>query len=319
MVAGPDHVTLRGQACSDGPPRPGRADGERDAERVFADLDYQYAQFKPLLDHYALLAADDPARERLRDALIMSYLPLARHMAQRYAHRGVPVDDLVQVATIGLINAIDRYQPHHPRGFLVYAVPTMRGEIRRYFRDHTWSMRVSRRVKDLCVTLNATSAELSRVLGRAPRPTELAAWLRVPVEEVLEALRASEETHHIPSLDAAQRAASDDQATLGDLLGGADARLEMVEYRHALRPLLEELPPRERTILVLRFFGNMTQAEIGERLGISQMHVCRLLHATLERLRQQLQAASSTTNVPQQERCGSSTESCGTSRRPRAH
>jgi RNA polymerase sigma-B factor len=266
-------------------PSDGQTESGTDALSI--ERDQQYRHLHPLLVHYAGLSEHDPERVPLREELITGYLPVAHHLAQRYARRGVPVDDLVQVATVGLIHAVDRYDPAVGGGFLAYAVPTMRGELRRYFRDHTWSMRVPRRIKDLHVAVGRASTALSAELGRAPRPSEIAGRLDVPLEDVLEALQASE-AYTSRSLDSAMAYEVDGQAKLGDLLGQADARLELVEYRHALRPMLAELPERERTILVLRFFGDMTQTQIAEQIGVSQMHVSRLLSQTLARLRDQL-------------------------------
>jgi RNA polymerase sigma-B factor len=274
-------------APSAGPSVPADGQTASGTATLPVEPDQQYSHLHPLLVHYAGLSEHDPARIRLREQLLTGYLPVAHHLAQRYARRGVPIDDLVQVATIGLINAVDRYDPAVGGGFLAYAVPTMRGELRRYFRDHTWSMRVPRRIKDLHVAVSRASTALSVELGRAPRPSEIAGRLDVPLDDVLEALQASE-AYTSRSLDTAMAYEVDGQTKLGDLLGQADARLELVEYRHALRPMLAELPERERTILVLRFFGDMTQTQIAEQIGVSQMHVSRLLSQTLARLREQL-------------------------------
>jgi RNA polymerase sigma-B factor len=167
-------------------------------------------------------------------------------------------------------------------------VPTISGEVRRHFRDQGWSMRVPRRLKDLHVSINATVSELSQGLGRAPRPSEIAAKLDVPVADVLEGLEAAQ-AYRSSSLDE-MLTSEEGGATLGDLLGEADAELERVEYQQALEPLLSELPERERTIVMLRFFGNLTQTQIADRVGISQMHVSRLLGQTLVKLRQRLEA-----------------------------
>jgi RNA polymerase sigma-B factor len=198
------------------------------------------------------------------------------------------MDDLVQVATVGLINAVDRFQPDRGSDFFSFAVPTISGEVRRHFRDQGWSMRVPRRLKDLHVSINATVSELSQGLGRAPRPSEIAAKLDVPVADVLEGLEAAQ-AYRSSSLDE-MLTSEEGGATLGDLLGEADAELERVEYQQALEPLLSELPERERTIVMLRFFGNLTQTQIADRVGISQMHVSRLLGQTLVKLRQRLEA-----------------------------
>ena len=215
------------------------------------------------------------------------YLPVARHIARRFGNRGEPMDDLVQVATVGLINAVDRFQPDRGSDFFSFAVPTISGEVRRHFRDQGWSMRVPRRLKDLHVSINAVIPELSQSLGRAPRPSEIAARLDVSTGDVLEGLEAAQ-AYRSSSLDEMLSSATGG-STLGELLGEADAELERVEYQQSLEPLLADLPERERTIVMLRFFGNMTQTQIADRVGISQMHVSRLLSQTLGKLRQRLE------------------------------
>jgi RNA polymerase sigma-B factor len=257
-----------------------------ETERRARDAEYEH--LVPLLAEYAALDPEDPRREGMRDRLVTGYLPVAQHIARRFSHRGEPLDDLVQVATVGLINAVDRFQPDRGSDFFSFAIPTISGEVRRHFRDQGWSMRVPRRLKDMHVSINAVVAELSQGLGRAPRPSEIAARLGVPTSEVLEGLEAAQ-AYRSSSLDEMLNS-TDGGATLGELLGEADAELERVEYQQALEPLLSELPQRERTILMLRFFGNMTQTQIADRVGISQMHVSRLLAQTLVRLRQRLEA-----------------------------
>jgi RNA polymerase sigma-B factor len=248
--------------------------------------DPEYGHLYPLLEQYAALAADDPAREALRDRLVTGFLPVAQHIARRFSGRGEPLDDLVQVATVGLINAVDRFSPERGSDFFSFAVPTISGEVRRHFRDLGWSMRVPRRLKDLHVSINAAVSNLSQDLGRAPKPTELAEHLGVPVSDVLEGLEASE-AYRSSSLDE-MLSSERGSATVGELVGEADAELDRVDFQEALRPVLAELPERERTIVMLRFFGNMTQTQIADKVGISQMHVSRLLAQTLDRLRGRL-------------------------------
>lgn len=275
---------------SDEPSEEGYADSENseDSEDGGRRRDTEYAHLVPLLAEFATLEPDDPRREGLRDELVEGYLPVARHIARRFSNRGEPMDDLVQVATVGLINAVDRFQPDRGSDFFSFAVPTISGEVRRHFRDQGWSMRVPRRLKDLHVSINATVSELSQGLGRAPRPSEIAAKLDVPVADVLEGLEAAQ-AYRSSSLDE-MLTSEEGGATLGDLLGEADAELDRVEYQQALEPLLGELPERERTIVMLRFFGNLTQTQIADQVGISQMHVSRLLAQTLVKLRQRLEA-----------------------------
>lgn len=248
--------------------------------------DREYAEFGPLFEE---LAATPPGaeRERLRDKLVSGHLPLARHIAHRFANRGQPVEDLQQVAVLGLINAVDRFDPARARGFLPYAIPTIMGEVRRYFRDNAWSVRVPRRLKELHVSIGSMSATLYQKLGRAATPSELAEALDITVEEVYEGLEASH-AYAAMSVDLPVDDASG--FTLADMLGGEDPELEKVENFAALGPLLARLPARERKILSLRFQGNMTQSEIAHQVGLSQMQISRLLTQTLTQLRTALTA-----------------------------
>jgi RNA polymerase sigma-B factor len=248
--------------------------------------DPEYGHLVPLLEQYAATDPADPNREALRAKLVTGFLPVAQHIARRFSNRGEPLDDLVQVATVGLINAIDRFSPERGSDFFSFAVPTISGEVRRHFRDLGWSMRVPRRLKDLHVSINGVVSELAQQLGRAPRPSEIADRLGVPVGDVLEGLEASE-AYRSSSLDE-MLSSEKGSATVGELVGAADAELDRVDSRQALRPVLAELAPRERTIVLLRFFGNMTQTQIAEEVGISQMHVSRLLSQTLDLLRTRL-------------------------------
>ena len=243
-----------------------------------------YAHLAPLFDELAALASGDPDRVAIRAKLVTGYLPVVRHIARRFAGRGEPVDDLEQAGTLGLLNAVDRFEPGRGIDFLSYAVPTITGEVRRHFRDRTWAMRVPRRLKDMQSTINGVIGPLSQELQRAPRPSEIAARIGIPVEDVVEGLDA-QQAYRNSSLDELVTGAD---TPLADTLGSADAELEKVEYRQVLAPLLDELPERERTILVLRFFGNMTQTQIADRIGISQMHVSRLLAQTLAELRRRM-------------------------------
>jgi RNA polymerase sigma-B factor len=243
----------------------------------------EYDHLMPLLTEHASLPQGDPRRTRLRDELVRGHLPVAQHIARRFSRRGEPEEDLEQVATLGLINAVDRYDPARGTDFLSYAVPTITGEVRRHFRDQAWSMRVPRRLKDLNVTLSSAMSQMSQTLGRAPTAAELATHLDLPKEDVLEALEASQ-AYRSGSLD--EMLVDDpDSGTVSDLLGEADAALDKVEYQQSLAPLLAQLAPRERTIIMLRFFKNMTQSQIATEVGISQMHVSRLLAKTLAQLR----------------------------------
>ncbi|MEZ0166759.1 SigB/SigF/SigG family RNA polymerase sigma factor [Kineococcus sp. LSe6-4] len=235
----------------------------------------------PLLERMASLAPDDPERARLREHLTRRHLPLAEHLAARFAGRGEPQDDLTQVATIGLLKALDRFDPSRGVPFGAYAVPTMVGEIKRHFRDRGWAMRVPRRVQEAGRLLADTREVLTQELGRAPTVAELAERTGHDTDDVVEVLEAANAYSTVP-LDTG----SPSSPALA--LGEDDAALANVENREALRPLLAALPVRERRILVLRFVRGMSQSQIAAEVGISQMHVSRLLSRTLGRLREGL-------------------------------
>ena len=248
--------------------------------------DGAYSELAPLFKELVDLPPDCPRHDEIRAELIKGYLPIAHHIARRFGGRGEPEEDLVQAGTIGLIGAVDRFDPGRGVDFLSFAVPTITGEIRRHFRDHTWSMRVPRRLKDLQSAMNAAIGPLSQELGRAPRPTEIAARIEVPVEDVLAGLAAREAYHH----DSLDRVTRDGESPLAERIGALDHELDGIEFREALVPLIASLPERERTILIMRFFGNRTQSQIAEVIGVSQMHVSRLLTRTLGYLRERLNA-----------------------------
>ena len=261
----PDHSASAGTAA----PEPGAG---------------EYGHLAPLFVELVALSDDDPERARLRDDLVTGHLPVVQHIARRFSGRGEPVDDLEQAGTVGLINAVDRFDPDRGVDFLSYAVPTITGEVRRHFRDRTWSMRVPRRLKELQTAINSAVATLAQELGRAPRPSEIAERLGMHTDEVIEGLDARQ-VYRSASLD--ELVAGSD-ATVSEAVGFADAELEKVDFRQTLAPVLDELPQRERTIVVLRFFANMTQTQIADEVGISQMHVSRLLSRTLARLRRRM-------------------------------
>lgn len=245
-----------------------------------------YDHLTPALHEFAALEPEDRRRRVLRDELAVAYLPVVQHIARRYRNRGEPSDDLEQVGTVGLLGALERFDPSHGADFLSFAVPTITGEIRRHFRDRTWAMRVPRRLKDLQRPMSEAVGILTASLGRAPRPSELAAYLDVGVEEIVDALGA-QQAYVADSLDVLVHSGS---TTLMDLLGEADTALATAQYRDELRRALAELPERERAIVVLRFFGDLTQSQIAEEVGLSQMHVSRLLSQTLTRLRARIDA-----------------------------
>ncbi len=224
-------------------------------------------------------------KAELRNRLVRMHLPLVEHLARRFRNRGEPLDDLTQVATIGLIKSVDRFDPERGVEFSTYATPTVVGEIKRHFRDKGWAVRVPRRLQELRLSLTTATAELSQQHGRSPTVHELAERLGISEEEVLEGLESAN-AYSTLSLDVPDT--DDDSPAVADTLGAEDEALEGVEYRESLKPLLEGLPPREKRILLLRFFGNMTQSQIATEVGISQMHVSRLLARTLAQLRERL-------------------------------
>jgi RNA polymerase sigma-B factor len=248
----------------------------------------EYADVPDLFRELATLEGQPTEFQRHRDKIVQRCLPLADHIARRFEGRGEPRDDLVQVARVGLVNAVTRFDVNAGSDFVSFAVPTIMGEVRRHFRDNSWSVKVPRRLKELHLRLGAATAELSQRLGRAPTATELAAELDMDRNEVVEGLVAGS-SYNTLSIDSAGGSEDDDARAIADTLGDVDASLDRIEDREALRPLLEGLPERERTVLVLRFFESMTQTQIADRVGISQMHVSRLLAKSLTRLRDQLE------------------------------
>jgi RNA polymerase sigma-B factor len=248
----------------------------------------EYADVPDMFRELASVPADSMEFQRQRDKIVERCLPLADHIARRFEGRGEPRDDLVQVARVGLVNAVIRFDVEAGSDFVSFAVPTIMGEVRRHFRDNSWSVKVPRRLKELHLRLGTATAELSQRLGRAPTATELASELGMDRDEVIEGLVAGS-SYNTLSIDSGSGSDDDDARAIADTLGDVDAGLDQIENREALRPLLEALPERERTVLVLRFFESMTQTQIAERVGISQMHVSRLLAKSLTRLRDQLQ------------------------------
>lgn len=235
---------------------------------------------------FAAAPVDDPAYRALRARAIEAWLPLVQHLARRFGGRGEQYDDLVQIGTIGLIKAVDRFDPQRGVDFAGYAIPTVTGEIKRYFRDRTWDVRVPRRLQERRLRITEANNHLTQRLNRSPTVADIAAHLNLTEEEVLEGLEGAR-AYNAVSLSTPV-SDNDNAAVLGDLLGGDDRDLEQVELRVALGPALASLDERERTIIMLRFHGNLTQSQIAERIGVSQMHVSRLLTRALTRLRRQL-------------------------------
>jgi RNA polymerase sigma-B factor len=232
--------------------------------------------------------AAESSRGQARDDLVHLHLPLVEHCARRFRNRGEPFEDLVQVGTIGLIKSIDRFDSDRGVEFSTYATPTIIGEIKRYFRDKGWAIRVPRRLQELRMQITATTAELTQSLGRSPTPRELAESIGCTVEEIVEGIESSN-AYSTLSLDATDD--SDDAGpSMLDAIGIDDEALEHVEIRESIKPVLDRLDPREKKILLLRFFRNMTQSQIAEEIGVSQMHVSRLLTRTLAHLRTSLES-----------------------------
>jgi RNA polymerase sigma-B factor len=225
----------------------------------------------------------DPAHQRLRDDIIRSQTPLVQGLAARFAGRGEPLEDLLQVGMVGLIKSVDRFDPAHGTPFTAYAVPTIVGEIKRHFRDRGWAIRPPRRIQELRAEAKYAQPRMAQRLGRAPTPSELAAEIGCSQDELTEAVIAGD-SYNTSSLD---RTFDDDpdEAALGERLGAEDDDLDFIELREAVKPALDKLPARERKILLLRFYGNKTQREIAAEFGISQMHVSRLISHSIAWLR----------------------------------
>jgi RNA polymerase sigma-B factor len=219
----------------------------------------------------------------LRDQLIEAHLGLAEYLARRFGNRGELLDDLVQVASVGLVKAVDRFEPARGVEFSTYATHTIVGELKRHFRDKGWAVRAPRRMQELYLRLGKTIGALSQELGRSPTIQELATEAQVSEEEVLEALEAGQ-AYRFASLDAPSPGDTDGDS-LGAHMGDEDPGMVDAEHRAALSPLISRLPTREQKILHYRFFEGLTQSEIAARLGISQMHVSRLLARSLAQLR----------------------------------
>jgi RNA polymerase sigma-B factor len=230
------------------------------------------------------LTPGDPERERLRAEVIEDHMAYARRIAARYGGHGEVVEDFVQVAYLGLVKAVDNFDPAHGTGFLGYATPMIMGEIKRYFRDATWDVHVPRRMQELSSALRKATEALTQELGRSPSVAELAEKVHATPEEVIEAMDAAS-AYTTASLDRPVRVDAAEGASLAEFVGDEDPRFEAVVNREVLKPLLARLGERDKRILMMRFFRGMTQSQIGEELHVSQMQVSRLLTRILEELR----------------------------------
>jgi RNA polymerase sigma-B factor len=244
------------------------------------------AEARRLLVELHELAPDAPQRAGIRDRLVELHLPLVEHLARRFAGRNEPLPDLFQVGSIGLIKAIDRFEPERGLEFSTYATPTILGEIKRHFRDFGWLLRVPRRAQELQSSIAAARSELSQELRRAPTVAELAQRVDAPIDDVIEALDVARGYAGLP-LTALSADGSDPADN--PIVGVPDEGLDLVEARAVLGPMLAGLPERERRILLLRFVDGQTQTEIAEVVGISQMQVSRLVARSLAQLRQKLE------------------------------
>src|SRR4051794_2943690 len=241
-----------------------------------------------LFGQFRDLSASEADRLAARDGLVALHLPLVEHCARRFRNRGEPFEDLVQVGTIGLIKSIDRFDLERGVEFSTYATPTIIGEIKRYFRDKGWAIRVPRRLQELRMQIGATTADLTQTLGRSPTPRELAETIGCTIEEIIEGIESGN-AYSTLSLDATDDSGEESGVSMLEMMGLDDEELEQIEIRESIKPLLEALPSREKRILLLRFFKNRTQSEIAAEIGVSQMHVSRLLSRTLAQLRTSLQ------------------------------
>ncbi|MFK8843999.1 SigB/SigF/SigG family RNA polymerase sigma factor [Streptomyces sp. Ac-502] len=240
-------------------------------------------------DEFRLLATleDGPVKEQIRRRIITAWLPMAHRLAYRLRERGEHLDDLKQVAALGLVKAVDRFDPDRADAFEQFAVPTITGELKRHFRDHTWHVHVPRRIQELRNKVRLAVKELGTTLdGRTPSTEQIAAYTRLPEKDVTLGLRALESYRSL-SLDAALDHGGEggDAHTLMHVLGALEDAFALVEDRETVKPVLTRLPERDRRILYLRFFEDMTQSAIAAELGVSQMHVSRLLNRALARIR----------------------------------
>jgi RNA polymerase sigma-B factor len=249
-----------------------------------AEADAVDAQAARILAAMKAMPLTDPRRERTRRQAITAWTPLARRLARRYATRPGTLDDIEQTAVLGLIKAVDRFDPDLGVEFVGYAIPTIVGELKRYFRDHGWAIRVPRRLHDVYLRIAEANTRLAVTLGRRPSVIDIAHDLRLSQEEIIEGMEGGH-AHQPASLSASISA---DGQVLGDTIGRDDYGYEFTEWHLDLRAAVAELTDRERQLLRLRFYDELTQTEIGEKMGLSQMHISRLLAATVAKLRTRL-------------------------------
>ncbi|MFQ6392998.1 RNA polymerase sigma factor SigF [Nocardia sp. KC 131] len=246
-----------------------------------------YDNIEPLLAEFGALDADDPHREVLRQRVIERCLPLAENIARKFSGRGENFDDLHQIARVGMVQAVDRFDPSLGTSFLSFAVPTIMGEVRRHFRDRTWALRVPRRLKEIQQTIGPATEELAQRLGRMPKAREIAEEIGAELTEVTQALIARNAYQTAP-IDPTPSSGDDGSpVSVLDTLGADEPSYRTIEDYLAVKPLIAALPEQQRQVLIMRFFQSMSQAQIAEQLGCSQMNVSRILSKTLNTLREQ--------------------------------
>ena len=246
------------------------------------EVDYQHLE--PLFHRMASYPPESRDRKILREQIVQNALPLAEHIAARFANRGEPRDDLLQVARLGLVRAVDRFDADHGTEFLSFAIPTIMGEVRKHFRDHTWSVRVPRPVQETLLRIRPVMEDMSQRLGRKPTPKEIAAECDLECDIVVEAMLAGD-VYHVSSIDTPTSA--DDPAPRIDGVGTEESGYKFVDEYLTVKPLLARLPERDREVLRMRFCEDMTQAQIARQIGVSQMQVSRILSRTLKFLREE--------------------------------
>jgi RNA polymerase sigma-B factor len=266
----------------------GRASPDRDAARDRSELSEIFARFARAKAHRErkIRSVESAQYELLRDDLVVAHISLVRYLAGKFANRGEALDDLIQVGAIGLLKAIDRFDSERGVEFTTYATPTIVGEIKRYFRDKGWAVKVPRRLQELNLAVNRAVERLTIKLGRSPTVAELATHLDVTPDDILEAQELGG-AYNLISLDADLAAEGRGRAgSVSESVGKPDETLAFLEEKANLEQAFLVLTKRERTILFLRFFESVSQTEIAKRLGVSQMHVSRLQHKALEKLRE---------------------------------
>ena len=249
-------------------------------------IDYDDGHAEALLGELDGLSQEDPRREEIRTELVRMHMPIVRGIARRYAQYDEPVEDVQQAAMLGLVKAINRYDTERGERFLAYAGPTMTGEVKRHFRDRTWLLRMPRRLQELRLAMREARRDFFRDHNRPPTVPEIAEILDISEEEAIEVIGAFD-AYRPMSLDIPV-GDEDDAGTFGELIGAPDSAIEDAVDHIAVRPLLDQLPERERMIILYRFYGNKTQTEIADLMGLSQMHVSRLISRTLAQLQTEL-------------------------------